>query len=365
MDIFSNAQRAYLLLEDGSVYAGYSVGSKAEAIGELSFNTSVVGFQEILTDPANSNNMIVETFPLVGNYGVSQGNDLNPHTTARGYIVREWCDKPSNFLCEGRIDEYLEQKGITGIFDLDTRALTRKVRDQGNMLAVITTEELTDAKKQELAQKMKDYKRPVPAWKTNDQVLTFGSENAKYRLTMVDYGARADVIRALVARDCRVTLVPASWTAAQVKETSPEGIVLCGGAVEFEGIESELACVRELEGMGLPVLGIDFGHQLMALAAGAKIQRMHSGHRGANCPVTETASGRTFITTQNHGYVADCATAEGCRVSHQNTNDKTCEGLEFTGFAGMSVQFIPESEIGAKNFDGIYEKFLAMVASAR
>lgn len=369
MDIFNNAQQAWLVLEDGTVYEGYGLGSSEDAIGELVFNTSVVGFQEILTDPANANNIIVETFPLTGNYGVNHENDLHESITARGWVIREWCAQPSNFRMEGRIDEYLEKKNISAIFDLDTRAITRKIRDGGVQNALITRTN-PEGCKDELVAKIKAWKKPMPAWVNYNEKVSFEKLDSKYSITMVNYGIRKDVINALMARGCRVTVVPASYTEKEIMETKPDAVVLCGGsglealrtdyAQKENAIDAAQETVAALMKSGVPVLGIDFGHQIMALAMDGSVEKMHCGHRGANCPVTEIASGRTFITSQNHGYIVKDIPASAV-VSHVNSNDKTCEGLEYPQMKAMSVQFIPESEIGQKNFDGIYERFLGMV----
>ena len=305
MDIFNNAQQAWLVLEDGTVYEGYGLGSSEDAIGELVFNTSVVGFQEILTDPANANNIIVETFPLTGNYGVNHENDLHESITARGWVAQ-----------------------------------------------------------------IKAWKKPMPAWVNYNEKVSFEKLDSKYSITMVNYGIRKDVINALMARGCRVTVVPASYTEKEIMETKPDAVVLCGGAglealrtdyaQKENAIDAAQETVAALMKSGVPVLGIDFGHQIMALAMDGSVEKMHCGHRGANCPVTEIASGRTFITSQNHGYIVKNIPASAV-VSHVNSNDKTCEGLEYPQMKAMSVQFIPESEIGQKNFDGIYERFLGMV----
>lgn len=367
MEIFKDAKKASLLLQDGSIIKGYSLGSKKDAIGELVFNTSVVGFQEILTDPSNANNIVVETFPLTGNYGVNAENNLSDKDTAKGWIVREWCDIPSNFRSEGSIDKWLEEKNITAIFDIDTRALTRKVRNtKGSLLAAITTEELIIEKQTQLLEQLKNYKRPLPAWKQNETVITHEKENPNYAVTVVDYGVRKDVVNALINRGCKVTIVPASFTAEQVKATNPQGIVLCGGMICFDSLEEDKQAVNLLMQTGIPMLGIDFGHQLMGMCCdgklnGVTLEKMQNGHRGANSPVTETATGRTFITTQNHGYVLQNVDTAKATQSHVNINDKTCEGLVYASGKALSVQFIPEAEIGRKNFDGIYEAFLKMM----
>lgn len=368
MDIFKGAKKASLLLQDGTSYTGLHVGAQKEAIGELVFNTSVVGFQEILTDPANSSNIVVETFPLTGNYGVNPENDLSSQTTAKGWVIREWCDAPSNFRCEGRIDQWLEEKGISAVFDIDTRALTRHLRECGSMLGIITLEELDEGKKAELLEKLKQYQRPVPAWKENRQLVTYQKDSAKepsWNITMIDFGVRSDIIKAFLDRGCKVTVVPSAYTEKQIRETNPDGVVLSGGAICFDSIEGEKETTEMLMKCGFPLLGIDYGHQLMGLCCGGKIEKMKNGHRGANCPVTELATGQTFITTQNHGYVVTDVNTLKAAVSHVNTNDKSCEGLEYLEFPGMSVQFIPESEIGRKNFDRVYERFLSLVQNAK
>ena len=368
MDIFNNAQKAWLLLEDGTLYEGYGLGCAEDTVGELVFNTSV-GYQEILTDPANANNIVVETFPLTGNYGVNREHDLHDSITAKGWVVREWCAQPSNFRCEGRIDEYLEQKKISAIFDLDTRAITRKLRDGGVQNALITRKDPTGNIAQ-LTEQLKNHQKPMPAWVDYKETFTFEKLDAKYNITMVNYGIRKDVIAALMARGCRVTVVPSCCTEKQVLDTQPDAVVLCGGAgleelrtsydQQENAIDAAQETVAALMKSGVPMLGIDLGHQLMALAMEGSVEKMHCGHRGANCPVTELASGRTFITSQNHGYIVKDVPA--CAVvSHLNSNDKTCEGLEYPQMKALSVQFIPESEIGMKNFDGIYERFLSMI----
>ena len=369
MDIFNNAQKAWLLLEDGTLYEGYGLGCAEDTVGELVFNTSVVGYQEILTDPANANNIVVETFPLTGNYGVNREHDLHDSITAKGWVVREWCAQPSNFRCEGRIDEYLEQKKISAIFDLDTRAITRKLRDGGVQNALITRKDPTGNIAQ-LTEQLKNHQKPMPAWVDYKETFTFEKLDAKYHITMVNYGIRKDVSAALMARGCRVTVGASCCTEKQVLDTQPDAVVLCGGAgleelrtsydQQENAIDAAQETVAALMKSGVPMLGIDLGHQLMALAMEGSVEKMHCGHRGANCPVTELASGRTFITSQNHGYIVKDVPA--CAVvSHLNSNDKTCEGLEYPQMKALSVQFIPESEIGMKNFDGIYERFLSMI----
>lgn len=359
MDIYKNAQKAWLLLEDGTLVQGYSVGSKEDAYGELVFNTSVVGFQQLLTDPANENNLLVDTFPMLGNYGVVEDVDDLSVCHAPAVIVRDWCPTPSNYRMTGRIDEWMERKGITGLFGVDTRALTRKLRDNGVMNALVTAKEVTDDNKAQLLEAIKAYKGKAPYWKSKAEMEINPIRDKK--AVVIDLGARNDVIASLNARGLTTIVVPSVMGAEEILSHEPDCIVVCGGWAGNADLCKELETLAELQKSGVPMLGIGLGHQMMGKLAGGEIVKMKAGHRGANCPVTELSSGRTFITTQNHGsYVANVC-PEKAEVTHVNSNDKTCEGLSYKEFKGLSVQFIPECEIGRKNFDGIYEAFLGMI----
>ena len=359
MDVSRNSEKAVLVLEDGTWYEGYHVGAREDAFGELVFNTSVVGYQQLLTDPANENNILVHTFPMLGNYGVVEDEDDVSGAHAQAVVMRDWCNTPSNYRSTGRFDEWLERKGITGIYGVDTRALTRKLRDHGTMKALVTLREVNDSNKAQFAEEIKAHANVTPSWKNASQVVTAG--NGKTKLTVVDFGARRDIIDALVSRDCTVTVVPASSTKEQILATAPDGIIVSGGWVDFADAEQEKKIVEELTHTGIPMMGIGDGHLLMGLCAGGKITKMSVGHRGANCPVTELKTERTFITTQNHGSFIENIDSTKAEITHVNTNDKTCVGLHYLEFPGVSVQFLPEWEIGQKNFDGVYEGFLGML----
>ena len=359
MDIYKNARKACLLLEDGSLIQGYSVGSTEDAYGELVFNTSVVGFQQLLTDPANENNILVDTFPMLGNYGVVEGEDDLSACHAAAVVVRDWCPTPSNYRSTGSIDQWLEQKGITGLFGVDTRALTRKLRDGGVMKALITCKEVNDSNKEEFLEKIRDHQDKTPYWKNKNE-LEISPVSGKKAL-IYDLGARADVIAALNARGFSTIAVPAAMSAEEILSQEPDCIVICGGWAGDWDLSTEKKTIAELEKSGVPMLGIGLGHQMMAELAGGKVEKMKVGHRGANCPVTELSSGRTFITTQNHGYVVASVCSSKAQITHVNSNDKSCEGLRYLDFPGMSVQFVPESETGRKNFDHVYETFLNLL----
>ena len=357
MDIYKNAGKATLLLEDGTQFNGLAVGAKKEAVGQLVFNTGVIGYQQLLTDPANENNILVHTFPMIGNYGVNGEDNLTENCTAKAVVMREWCDTPSNYRCTGRFDAWLEEKGIPGIFGIDTRALTKYLRDNGSKQALLTFEEVTEENKEQFLAKIKEAPAVVPYWKNNKEVRVWGEGK---NVTVYDVGLRQDIVDALTARGCKVTAVPACFTAEQIMETKPQALLVCGGYANMEDLKEELATVEALTKTGIPMLGIDLGHQLMALAAGSVCVKLSAGHRGANCPVSELATGRTFITNQNHGAVAQEVDPAKAEVIYVNANDKTCEGLRYLTYPGMSVQFIPEAELGRKNFDKVYESFFAM-----
>lgn len=359
MDIYKNAKKAVLLLEDGSLYEGYHVGAAQDAFGELVFNTAVVGYQQLLTDPANENNILISTFPMLGNYGVVEGEDDLSAVHAQAVVMREWCASPSNYRSTGRLDDWMERKGIAGIFGVDTRALTRKVRDHSVMKAMVTTNPVTEENKTQLLAELKNYRFKTPQWKTNTETVSMGQGSTK--LTVVDFGVRRDVLDALMARGAQLTVVPSSTSAQEILAAKPQGIVLCGGWADFNDTAKELETVCALTKSGIPMLGIGVGHQLMGLAAGGCICKMKAGHRGCNCPVSECATGHTFITTQNHGCVVQNTDSSKAQVTYINSNDKTCEGLRYLEYPGMSVQFVPECEIGRKNFDGIYEAFFNML----
>lgn len=359
MDIYTNAQRAYLLMEDGSVIKGYSVGAKHDAFGELVFNTSVVGFQQLLTDPANENNLLVDTFPMLGNYGVVENEDDLSAAHARAVIVRDWCPTPNNYKMTGRIDEWMERKGIVGLFGVDTRALTRKIRDNGVQKAMITCKEITEENKAELIEAIKAYEGVAPYWKEKNEMEINPVSDRK--MVVMDLGARADVVAALNARGFSTIVVPSTMSAEEILSNEPDAIVICGGYAGKADLSKELEIIAELQKSGKPILGIGLGHQLMATLVGGKIVKMKAGHRGANCPVTSLVSGRTFVSTQNHGDIVVDMCPEKAEVTHINANDKTCEGLSYKEFNGMSVQFIPECELGRRNFDGVYDAFLGMI----
>ena len=332
---------AYLLLANGMVFAGRSVGAEGVTVGEVVFATGMVGFQETLTDPSYYGQIITQTYPLIGNYGMNSQDMESGKIWARGYIVREACTAPSNWRCEETLDSFLKKNNIIGIEGVDTRHLTRIIRESGVMNGAILTE----------------FDPADPANAARTEALL--AEIRAYAVT--------DAVKTVTKRGCKVTVMPGYSTAEQVKALNPDGIMLSNGpgdpAEPVEVIEN----LRQIFALGIPTFGICLGHQLSALAAGAKTVKLKYGHRGANQPVTDFASGRTFITSQNHGYavVGEELPAEMGAVAQVNANDGTCEGIQYKKWNCFTVQFHPEANGGPKDTEFLFDRFLDNVKAAK
>lgn len=365
MSLFNQSEKAYLMLANGQVFEGKSLGSKGTVIGEVVFTTGLTGYQETLTDPSYYGQIVTQTFPLIGNYGVNHEDNESARSYVSGYIVREACDVPSNFRCQGNIKDFLSENNIVGICNIDTRKLTRIIRETGVMNGVITTEDVY-LKKDELLEKVNSFsiKNAVKSV-TNNEILTYTNENPKYKVVLFDFGYKRNIRQELVNRGCEVVVVPAETTAEQVKEINPNGIMFSNGpgdpAENVEIIEN----IKEIQKLGIPIFGICLGHQLMALANGGKTEKLKYGHRGANQPVIDLESGLTYVTSQNHGYavVGDSIPAEVGHVSHINANDKTCEGIRYTAVNAFTVQFHPEAHGGPLDTAYLFDKFVTVMES--
>ena len=356
-------KKAYLILENGDVYEGCAFGAQEETVGELVFTTAMTGYLETLTDPSYFGQIVCQTFPLIGNYGVIPADFESKKPALKAYIVREWCQQPSNFRCDGVLDDFLKENGIPGLYGIDTRCLTKTVREYGVMNAKITYEKPDPSE----AAALKDF-RIVNAVKsvTASAPETFPAENAKYNVVLMDFGAKLNICRELVKRGCSVTVVPGSTTAEEIKAMKPDGIMLSNGPgdpMENTAIIEQLKLLCEEK---IPTFGICLGHQLLALSQGAKTQKLKYGHRGANQPATETKTGRVFITSQNHGYavVAD-SLPENAYESFVNANDGTCEGVTYTNMPAFTVQFHPEACGGPLDTSFLFDKFIAMIQEGK
>ncbi|WP_294488725.1 carbamoyl phosphate synthase small subunit [uncultured Ruminococcus sp.] len=354
-----DVHKAYLILENGTVFEGKSFGAEGEAVGEIVFTTAMTGYLETLTDPSYYGQIVVQTFPLIGNYGVIPSDFESDCPHVKGYIVKQWCQEPSNFRCEGDLDIFLRKNGIVGLYGIDTRHLTRIVREHGVMNGkIVTSYDGT------VPEEIKSY-TIVDAVKntTCDKEEVFSPEGeVKRRVVLYDFGAKANICRCLVKRGCEVTVVPAYTKADRVKEIAPDGIMLSNGPgdpAENTEIIEELKKIAELK---LPTFGICLGHQLLALAHGAKTEKLKYGHRGANQPCKEIATGRVYITSQNHGYaVVNDSLPDGAEVSFVNANDGTCEGVCYTDEPAFSVQFHPEACGGPLDTGFLFDRFVELM----
>lgn len=355
-------QKAYLILENGTIFEGKSFGAKGETIGEIVFTTAMTGYLETLTDLSYYGQIVVQTFPLIGNYGVipSDFESACPHVQA--YIVRNWCQEPSNFRCEGDLDTFLKQNNIIGLYDIDTRALTKIVREYGVMNGKIVQEGgslgLTEMKNYKICDAVKSV--------TCNEEMTFKPEEKKHKVVLWDFGAKDNIRRELVKRGCEVTVVPSYTTAERILELNPDGIMLSNGPGDpAENVEiiKQLAKLCEKQ---IPTFGICLGHQLLALSQGAATSKLHYGHRGANQPATEVVTGRVYITSQNHGYAVVSETLpDGAAASFVNANDGTCEGVDYDYMPAFSVQFHPEACGGPLDTAFLFDRFIKLIEGGK
>ncbi|MBQ8200305.1 MAG: glutamine-hydrolyzing carbamoyl-phosphate synthase small subunit [Clostridia bacterium] len=333
-------KKGYLLLADGQLYEGVLRGAQKDAAGEAVFLTSVVGYMDTLTDPAYAGQIVIQTFPQIGNYGVVPMPEGTPAPSLSGYVCRELCDAPCNFRCQGTLNDYLIENGIVCLTDVDTRALTRRLRDKGVMNAAILTEKPADiaAAAAELAAQV------IPAeTATGVEDIIPAEKPGKYSVVLWDLGAKADTVQQLEKRGCAVTLVPANVTAEAIAALNPDGVVITNGAGNPEDCADVSDEITKLLGdKHLPVMGIGLGHQLLAMSQGAEICKLTSGHRGGNQPIEDVKTGACYITSQNHGYEVDRESLpENASLRYVNRNDGSCEGIDYLDMPVFSVQFQP------------------------
>ncbi len=367
MSLFNMGDKAYVMLENGRIFEGYSMGAKGTSIGEIVFATGMTAYEETLSDPCYFGQIVTQTFPLIGNYGVNEEDYESKGSCVSGYIVREWCNTPSNFRCEGDVDAFLKKHGIIGIHSIDTRCLTRIIRESGVMNGVITTENVYE-KKDELMERIKAFtiKNAVESVTVSEKEY-YKAVNPKYEVVLFDFGYKYNIRRELVDRGCNVTVVPASTSPDEVKALNPDGIMLSNGPGNpAENVEI-IANLAKIKDFGIPIFGICLGHQLMALANGAKTEKLKYGHRGANQPVIDLSLDKTFVTSQNHGYavVGDSIDTAVGEVSHINANDKTCEGVRYKNFPCFTVQFHPEACGGPHDTAYLFDEFIDMIDKAK
>jgi len=359
-------KKAFLILADGTVFEGKSFGAEGSVIGEIVFTTAMVGYQETLTDPSYCGQIVTQTFPLIGNYGTNDEDYESSGSVVSGYIVREYCEEPSNFRCRQTINDFLKKYGIIGLYDIDTRRLTRKIRESGVMNGMITNDPGFD--KDKALEEIRAYNvgNVVPKVSVSEPE-EYKAENAKYRVALIDYGYKHNIRRELLKRGCEVMVFPYNASPEEIKKFAPDGIMLSNGPGDPAENKDSIATLKALIPEHIPTFGICLGHQLLALANGASTVKMKYGHRGGNQPVTDLELDRTFITSQNHGYavVADSIPESAGKLSHINANDKTCEGVRYTNAPAFTVQFHPEACGGPHDTSYLFDEFIELIERER
>jgi carbamoyl-phosphate synthase small subunit len=373
-------KRAILALADGTTFEGEGFGAAGEASGEVVFNTSMTGYQEILTDPSYVGQMVCMTYPEQGNYGVNDADQESAKPHATGYIVRNWAEKPSSFRAERSIEAYLQANGLVGIAGIDTRRLTRHLRTAGAQMGVISSDGLSakalveraralpGMEGQDLATRISTKERYVwsergaDAWSDAERPA---EAPARFHVVAYDWGLKRAMLRLLAESGCKVTVVPSATSAEETLALRPDGVFLTNGPGDPAAVKGGRETVAGLLGK-VPVFGICLGHQILALAVGAKTYKLKFGHRGANQPVKDLATGKVDITAQNHGFaVDDRALGKRARVSHVNLNDGTVEGLEVLDAPAFSVQYHPESSPGPHDARQLFGRFVRMMEQRR
>ena len=360
---------AYLVLEDGSVHEGVGFGAEADSLGEVVFNTSMTGYQEILTDPSYAGQLVTLTYPLAGNYGINPQDHESSRIQVGGLIVREACDLPSHGRSERTLHEFLASQGIPGIAEIDTRAVTRRLRSQGVMLGMITHGEPEAALKRlqdSPAYDDRDYVATVTTgeeydWNAEGASGEEDPKDAKRRILVTDCGLKYNILRQLRRRGCRVTVVPAATPAEELLAMEPSGILFSPGPGDPKLLDYVVDNTRKVLGR-VPVMGICLGHQIIARALGAETFKLKFGHRGGNHPVKDLADGRVYITAQNHGYaVSPDKLPSGLEVSHINLNDQTVEGFRHKSLPLFTIQYHSEASPGPRDNEYLFDQFIEMV----
>lgn len=367
--------KAFLILADGTVFEGKSIGAQGKTIGESVFTTGMTGYLETLTDPSYFGQIVTQTFPLIGNYGVIPSDAESMQSWVRGYIVREICDLPNNFRCQKTLDEYLKEQNIVGICGIDTRALTKKLRESGVMNGMLLSGNEADAFSDEVLinyiEEIKQYKirlavESVSISKkdiTNSNNLEKNKSNNKVKKVVLwDFGAKANIARELCKRGCEIITVPYDTSAKEIIDINPDGIMLSNGPGDPSDNTKIIQEIAKLCESNIPIFGICLGHQLLALARGAATSKLKYGHRGGNHPVKNLETGRVYITSQNHGYAVEAQSLPSfAKMSFMNVNDGTCEGMKYCDIPAFSVQFHPEACGGPKDTNFLFDDFIKLM----
>ena len=359
------AVKRKLVMENGSVHEGYAFGSLNESLFELVFNTSMVGYQEIVTDPSYTAQAVVMTYPIIGNYGVTDEDNETRVPTMGGLIVREYCDSPSNFRYTKTLSELLEENGIPGLFGVDTREITRMIRSEGSQRGIICD---IDTPLEEALDKIKNYKLPTDSVsKVSCKKKWYArTPNPLYHVVAIDCGIKLNIIRMLNLKGCNVTVVPYNTSGETILAMKPHGVFLSNGPGDPTDVKEVINTIKELKGK-VPLFGICLGHQLISLAMGANTFKMKFGHRGGNHPVRNLLTNKIEMTSQNHSYAVDIASLENTelKLTHMNLLDNTAEGVESSENKMFSVQYHPESAPGPQDSVYLFDKFLSLMKGVK
>lgn len=352
-----------LVLEDGTVFIGKAFGADVDRMGEVVFNTGMTGYQEILSDPSYCGQIVTLTYPLVGNYGINRDDFESITPAISGFIVKEVADMPSNWRSEFSLDEYFKINKIPGISGIDTRKLTRIIREHGTLKGAITNIE-QDAEK--VLEVLRATVLPTDQVKKVSTKRAYPSPGRGYRVVLVDFGMKHGILRELNKRGCDVVVVPYNVTAQEVLNLSPDGIMLSNGPGNPKDVQQAIEMIKEVQGK-VPLFGICLGHQLFALANGANTERLKFGHRGSNHPVKDLATGKISITSQNHGYTVQESSLDktNLQVTHIALNDGTVEGLKHKEYPAFTVQYHPEASPGPEDANSLFNQFLNMIEAAK
>ena len=359
--------KATLILANGSIFSGTSIGSAETRVCEMVFNTSMAGYQEILTDPSYAGQGVVMSYPLIGNYGVNSEDNESRRPWVEAFVVRHLSPRGSNFRCEGDLGSYLKEHNITGIQGVDTRALTKILRSEGSMNGMLTCAEHFNIA--QVLEQLKAYKveNTVPLVTRSEPEVFPAYSEERFHVAMMDYGVKQHMIECLRRRGCKVTALPASTPAEAVLAGGYDGVMLSNGPGDPAENTAIIEELKKLYNSDIPLFGVCLGHQLLALATGAKTGRLAYGHRGGNHPVRDLEKGRVFITSQNHGYMvlSDSVDPAVAEVSHVNVNDGTCEGLRYKRPNCFTTQFHPEANAGPKDTEYLFNRFIDNMATKK
>ena len=356
-----------IYLEDGTVFKGKGFGFKGTAVGELVFNTSMTGYQEILTDPSYKGQIITMTYPLIGNYGISEHDNESEGIHAFGLVIKDLCDAPSNSNCIMTLDQWLADQEIPGVYGVDTRQITKKIRKNGTVKCLISTEgiSISEAREKCMAGTLRgDWMKEVSVKEKTLLGSTVETDDKPYKVAVLDYGVKRHILKYLRERNCDLTVYPYGTAAEDILADSPDGIFLTNGPGDPEEAVEAIEEIRKLISRSeIPMFGICMGHQLLALALGGRTYKLKYGHRGGNHGVYDKDTKRSCITSQNHGYAVkhESIILKGMEVTHLNLNDGTVEGMEHRDLPIFSVQFHPEASPGPNDSGYLFDKFIGMM----